>query len=69
MHLRVDSPVYLLNICACCEQSKMQTNSISFLLQDFVWAFGQVLAGVVTISLPIRYGVSKFRDDLVNQVC
>lgn len=37
--------------------------------QDFVWAFGQVLAGVVLISLPIRYGASKFRDELVNQVC
>ncbi|KAJ7361899.1 hypothetical protein OS493_014545 [Desmophyllum pertusum] len=35
--------------------------------QDFVWAFGQILAGVITISLPIRYGASKFRDDLVNQ--
>jgi len=35
--------------------------------QDFVWAFGQVLAGVVLISLPIRYGASKFRDELVNQ--
>ena len=42
---------------------------IIFLLQDFVWAFGQVLAGAVTISLPILYGVSKFREDLVNQVC
>ena len=37
--------------------------------QDFVWAFGQVLAGVVTISLPIRYGASKFRNEIVNQVC
>ena len=36
--------------------------------QDFVWAFGQVLAGVVTISLPIRYGASKFRNEIVNQV-
>ncbi|XP_015780187.1 PREDICTED: uncharacterized sodium-dependent transporter YocR-like, partial [Acropora digitifera] len=36
--------------------------------QDFVWAFGQVLAGVVTISIPIRYGVSKFRNDIINQV-
>lgn len=35
--------------------------------QDFVWAFGQVLAGVVSISLPILYGVTKFREDLVNQ--
>lgn len=35
--------------------------------QDFVWAFGQVLAGVVTISIPIRYGVSKFRNDIINQ--
>ncbi|XP_067046195.1 uncharacterized sodium-dependent transporter YocR-like [Acropora muricata] len=34
--------------------------------QDFVWAFGQVLAGVVTISIPIRYGVSKFRNDIIN---
>ena len=34
-----------------------------------MWAFGQVLAGVVLISLPIRYGASKFRDELVNQVC
>ncbi|XP_068737675.1 uncharacterized sodium-dependent transporter YocR-like isoform X1 [Montipora capricornis] len=35
--------------------------------QDFVWAFGQVLAGVVAITIPIRYGTSKFRDDIVNQ--
>ena len=38
------------------------------LLQDFVWAFGQILAGVVTISIPIRFGASKFRDEIVNQV-
>jgi len=40
--------------------------TISF-SQDFVWAFGQVLAGVVTVSLPIRYGASKFRNEIVNQ--
>ena len=34
-----------------------------------MWAFGQVLAGVVAITIPIRYGTSKFRDDIVNQVC
>ena len=34
-----------------------------------MWAFGQVLAGAVLISLPIRYGTSRFRDELVNQVC
>ncbi|CAH3171060.1 unnamed protein product [Porites lobata] len=42
--------------------------NLDFLVnQDFVWAFGQVLAGVVTISLPIRYGASKFRNEIVNQ--
>lgn len=58
-------PVVLTLLFCCGLPSALH---LEFLVsQDFVWAFGQVLAGAVTISLPILYGVSKFREDLVNQ--
>ena len=39
-----------------------------FLMQDFVWGFALIIAGIMTILLPIGYGVTNFRQDLINTV-
>ncbi|XP_071804584.1 uncharacterized sodium-dependent transporter YocR-like [Asterias amurensis] len=42
--------------------------SLNFLVnQDFVWGFGLLLSGMALQFLVIRYGVHKFREELVNK--
>ncbi|XP_033640690.1 uncharacterized sodium-dependent transporter HI_0736-like [Asterias rubens] len=42
--------------------------SLNFLVnQDFVWGFGLLLSGMALQFLVIRYGIHKFREELVNK--